>query len=275
MTATPIPRTLAITYNGDMDISIIDELPKNRPEIHTSFIEKDNLSTAYNFIRDQIKEGGQTIIVYPLISESEKHDLSAAEESYHYLKKTIFPDQNIGLVHGKLDDEDKNNVMSRFMNGDINILVSTTVVEVGIDNPTANVILINNCERFGLSQMHQLRGRVGRGVLKSYCLLHSDSESPNTKDRLEILVKSRNGFEIADEDLKLRGPGEFFGEKQSGFIRFKIADLIEDGPIIRIARTKAFEIINKDANLSLEKNILIKEKFDDEYLDLFLKTTVN
>ena len=123
--------------------------------------------------------------------------------------------------------------------------------------------------------MHQLRGRVGRGVLKSYCLLHSDSESPNTKDRLEILVKSRNGFEIADEDLKLRGPGEFFGEKQSGFIRFKIADLIEDGPIIRIARTKAFEIINKDANLSLEKNILIKEKFDDEYLDLFLKTTVN
>ena len=275
MTATPIPRTLAITYNGDMDISIIDELPKNRPEIHTSFIEKDNLSTAYNFIRDQIKEGGQTIIVYPLISESEKHDLSAAEESYHYLKKTIFPDQNIGLVHGKLDDEDKNNVMSRFMKGDINILVSTTVVEVGIDNPTANVILINNCERFGLSQMHQLRGRVGRGVLKSYCLLHSDSESPNTKDRLGILVKSRNGFEIADEDLKLRGPGEFFGEKQSGFIRFKIADLIEDGPIIRIARTKAFEIINKDANLSLEKNILIKEKFDDEYLDLFLKTTVN
>ena len=275
MTATPIPRTLAITYNGDMDISIIDELPKNRPEIHTSFIEKDNLSTAYNFIRDQIKEGGQTIIVYPVISESEKHDLSAAEESYNYLRETIFPDQNIGLVHGKLDDEDKNDAMKEFMNGKTNILVSTTVVEVGIDNPSANVILINNCERFGLSQMHQLRGRVGRGTLESYCLLHSDSESTNTKDRLNILVNSRNGFEIADEDLKIRGPGEFFGERQSGFIRFKIADLITDGPIIRLARTKAFEIINIDANLSLDKNISIKEKFDNEYLDLFLKTTVN
>ena len=275
MTATPIPRTLSITYNGDMDLSIIDELPKNRPDIHTSFIEKDNLSTAFNFIREKVESGGQTIIVYPLINESEKQDLSAAVESYEYLSNSIFPDLNVGLMHGQLEDENKNNEMQKFMEGDIDILVSTTVVEVGIDNPNVNVMLINNSERFGLSQLHQLRGRVGRGSLESYCLLCSDSESPKTKERLSIIVNSRNGFEIADEDLKLRGPGEFFGEKQSGFVKFKIADLITDGPIIRDARMNAFEIIKNDANLTLNNHINIKQKFDDEYLQLFLKTTVN
>ena len=275
MTATPIPRTLAITYNGDMDLSIIDELPKNRPDIHTSFIEKDNLSTAFNFIREKVESGGQTIIVYPLINESEKQDLSAAVESYEYLNNSIFPDLNVGLMHGQLEDENKNNEMQKFMEGDIDILVSTTVVEVGIDNPNVNVMLINNSERFGLSQLHQLRGRVGRGSLESYCLLCSDSESPKTKERLSIIVNSRNGFEIADEDLKLRGPGEFFGEKQSGFVKFKIADLITDGPIIRDARMNAFEIIKNDANLIKNNHINIKQKFDNEYLQLFLKTTVN
>ena len=275
MTATPIPRTLAITYNGDMDLSIIDELPKNRPDIHTSYIEKDNLSTAFNFIREKVESGGQTIIVYPLINESEKQDLSAAVESYEYLSNSIFPDLNVGLMHGQLEDENKNNEMQKFMEGDIDILVSTTVVEVGIDNPNVNVMLINNSERFGLSQLHQLRGRVGRGSLESYCLLCSDSESPKTKERLSIIVNSRNGFEIADEDLKLRGPGEFFGEKQSGFVKFKIADLITDGPIIRDARMNAFEIIKNDANLIKNNHINIKQKFDNEYLQLFLKTTVN
>ena len=275
MTATPIPRTLAITYNGDMDLSIIDELPKNRPDIHTSFIEKENLSTAFNFIREKVEDGGQTIIVYPLINESEKQDLSAAVESYEYLRDNIFPDLTVGLMHGKLEDENKNLEMKNFMKGEIDILVSTTVVEVGIDNPNVNVMLINNSERFGLSQLHQLRGRVGRGTMESYCLLCSDSESPKTKERLSIIVNSRNGFEIADEDLKLRGPGEFFGEKQSGFVKFKIADLITDGPIIRDARMKAFEIIKNDANLSQENHSFIKQKFDKEYLKLFLKTTVN
>ena len=275
MTATPIPRTLAITYNGDMDLSIIDELPKNRPDIHTSFIEKENLSTAFNFIREKVEDGGQTIIVYPLINESEKQDLSAAVESYEYLRDNIFPDLTVGLMHGKLEDENKNLEMKNFMKGEIDILVSTTVGEVGIDNPNVNVMLINNSERFGLSQLHQLRGRVGRGTMESYCLLCSDSESPKTKERLSIIVNSRNGFEIADEDLKLRGPGEFFGEKQSGFVKFKIADLITDGPIIRDARMKAFEIIKNDANLSQENHSFIKQKFDNEYLKLFLKTTVN
>jgi ATP-dependent DNA helicase RecG len=275
MTATPIPRTLAITYNGDMDLSIIDELPKNRPEIHTSFIENDNLSTAFNFIREKVEVGGQTIIVYPLINESEKQDLSAAVESFEYLRDNIFPDLNVGLMHGKLDEDSKNSEMQKFMEGEIDVLISTTVVEVGIDNPNANVILINNSERFGLSQLHQLRGGVGRGTLESYCLLCSDSESPKTKDRLNIIVNSRNGFDIADEDLKLRGPGEFFGEKQSGFVKFKIADLITDGPIIRDARMNAFEIIKNDANLTQNNHSMIKRKFDDEYLELFLKTTVN
>ena len=165
--------------------------------------------------------------------------------------------------------------MNRFVNGETNILVSTTVIEVGVNVPNASVMVIENAERFGLSQLHQLRGRVGRGSLESYCLLCSDSESPKTKERLSIIVNSRNGFEIADEDLKLRGPGEFFGEKQSGFVKFKIADLITDGPIIRDARMNAFEIIKNDANLIKNNHINIKQKFDNEYLQLFLKTTVN
>ena len=275
MTATPIPRTLAITYNGDMDLSIIDELPKNRPDIFTSHIEKNNLDTAYNFIREKVSIGGQAIVVYPLIEETEKQDLDAASESFDLLTQNIFPDLTVGLMHGKLDSDQKNKVMEQFMNHEIQILVSTTVVEVGIDNPNASVILINNCERFGLSQLHQLRGRVGRGELTSYCILCSDSESPNTKQRLNVLTKSRNGFEIADEDLKLRGPGEFFGERQSGFIKFRIADLTTDGPIIRSARMKAFDIIHNDANLEAPSNSLIKERFDNEYLQLILKTTVN
>ena len=275
MTATPIPRTLAITYNGDMDLSIIDELPKNRPDIFTSQIQKNNLNTAYDFIIEKAKNNEQSIIVYPLIEETEKQDLEAANQSYLALKDSIFQDYRVGLIHGKLDTDEKNAMMTKFMDNKIQILISTTVIEVGIDNPNASVILINNCERFGLSQIHQLRGRVGRGLLTSYCILCSDSGVENTKQRLSILTQTRNGFEIADEDLKLRGPGEFFGEKQSGFIKFRIANLVTDGKIIRFARMKAFDMIDNDANLSKPINKLIKERFNSEYLKLFLKTTVN
>ena len=275
MTATPIPRTLAITYNGDMDLSIIDELPKNRPDIFTSQIEKNNLKTAYDFIIEKSKNNEQSIIVYPLIEETETQDLEAALQSYMKLKDTIFGEHRVGLIHGKLDSDEKNEIMNKFINNEIQILVSTTVIEVGIDNPNASVILINNCERFGLSQIHQLRGRVGRGSLTSYCILCSDSESDNTKQRQSILCNTRNGFEIADEDLKLRGPGEFFGERQSGFIKFRIADLVTDGPIIRFARKKAFEIVNKDENLENSENKLIHDRFNSDYLKLFLNTTVN
>jgi ATP-dependent DNA helicase RecG len=275
MTATPIPRTLAITYNGDMDLSIIDELPKNRPDIFTSQIEKNNLETAYDFITEKAKNNEQSIIVYPLIEETETQDLEAALQSYIKLKDTIFKEYKVGLIHGKLDSDEKNEIMNQFISNEIQILISTTVIEVGIDNPNASVILINNCERFGLSQIHQLRGRVGRGSLTSYCILCSDTESENTKQRLSILCKTRNGFEIADEDLKLRGPGEFFGERQSGFIKFRIADLVTDGNIIRFARKKAFEIVDKDENLENSENRLIHDRFNSDYLKLFLNTTVN
>ena len=275
MTATPIPRTLAITYNGDMDLSIIDELPKNRPDIFTSQIEKNNLKTAYDFIIEKSKNNEQSIIVYPLIEETETQDLEAALQSYVKLKDTVFAEYKVGLIHGKLNSDEKNEIMHKFINNEIQILVSTTVIEVGIDTPNASVILINNCERFGLSQIHQLRGRVGRGSLTSYCILCSDSESDNTKQRLSILCNTRNGFEIADEDLKLRGPGEFFGERQSGFIKFRIADLVTDGPIIRFARKKAFEIVDKDENLENSENKLIHDRFNSDYLKLFLNTTVN
>jgi len=275
MTATPIPRTLAITYNGDMDLSIIDELPKNRPDIFTSQIEKSNLDTAYDFITEKAKNNEQSIIVYPLINETETQDLEAAHQSYIKLKDTVFQEYSVGLIHGKLDSNEKNEIMNKFINNKIQILVSTTVIEVGIDNPNASVILINNCERFGLSQIHQLRGRVGRGSLTSYCILCSDNKSENTKQRLSILCNTRNGFEIADEDLKLRGPGEFFGERQSGFIKFRIANLVTDGPIIRFARKKAFEIVDKDENLENSENELIHDRFNSDYLKLFLNTTVN
>ena len=275
MTATPIPRTLAITYNGDMDLSIIDELPKNSPDIFTSQIEKNNLKTAYDFIIEKSKNNEQSIIVYPLIEETETQDLEAALQSYLKLKDTVFEKYRVGLIHGKLDSDEKNEIMNKFINNEIQILFSTTVIEVGIDNPNASVILINNCERFGLSQLHQLRGRVGRGSLTSYCILCSDSEADNTKQRLSILCNTRNGFEIADEDLKLRGPGEFFGERQSGFIKFRIADLVTDGPIIRFARKKAFEIVDKDENLENSENKLIHDRFNSDYLKLFLNTTVN
>ncbi len=224
---------------------------------------------------EKAKNNEQSIIVYPLIEETEKQDLEAANQSYLDLKDSVFQDYTVGLIHGRLDTDEKNEIMTKFMDNKIQILISTTVIEVGIDNPNASVILINNCERFGLSQIHQLRGRVGRGLLTSYCILCSDSGAENTKQRLSILTQTRNGFEIADEDLKLRGPGEFFGEKQSGFIKFTIANLVTDGKIIRFARMKAFDMIDNDANLSKPINKLIKERFNSEYLKLFLKTTVN
>jgi ATP-dependent DNA helicase RecG len=275
MTATPIPRTLAITYNGDMDISLIDELPKNRPDIFTTKIQTTDLPVTYDFIKGKIKKGEQAIIVYPLIEETEKSDLKAATESYEKLKKQFFSNYNVGLLHGKINNEDKNQTMLDFLDGKIDILVSTTVVEVGIDNPNATIMLINNAERFGLSQLHQLRGRVGRGKKESHCILCSDSFSDKSNNRLDILTKTRNGFLIADEDLKIRGPGEFFGEKQSGFIKYRIADLVTDGPIIREARKFAFQIIDNDSKLLSPDNNLIKKKFEKDYLNLFLKITVN
>ena len=259
MTATPIPRTMAITYHGDMDLSIIDELPKNRPEIFTSQIQRNNLDTAYDFIMEKAKNNEQSIIVYPLIEETEKQDLEAANQSYLDLKDSVFQDYTVGLIHGRLDTDEKNEIMTKFMDNKIQILISTTVIEVGIDNPNASVILINNCERFGLSQIHQLRGRVGRGLLTSYCILCSDSGAENTKQRLSILTQTRNGFEIADEDLKLRGPGDLLGTKQSGILKFKIADIINDHDILANARECVSDILSTDPKLKSPTNSSIRD----------------
>ena len=265
MTATPIPRTLAITYHGDMNISIIDELPSDRIPIITKVVEPKRLNKIYKFMRDEVSQGRQCIIVYPLVEESEKSDLAAAVEAYDELSKIQFSSLKVGLVHGRMKAEDKDDVVNRFENNDINVLVSTTVVEVGIDIPNATVMLVEHAERFGLTQLHQLRGRVGRGAKKSYCILVRRNITDASRNRLSVMEKTNDGFIIADEDLKLRGPGEFFGLRQSGFLQFKIADMVLDGPLLRQARSEAFTLIDNDKDLTNESHKKLKKWFISDY----------
>jgi len=263
MTATPIPRTLSITYMGDMDLSIIDELPKNRIPITTKVIDSDRLPKVYAFIKKQIELGQQCMIVYPLVEESEKSDIAAAVDMYKKLKQKIFSDNRIGLIHGKMKSDEKKLIMKNFEENNIKILVATTVIEVGIDVPNATIMLIEHAERFGLTQLHQLRGRVGRGAEKSYCILVNRGSDEKSSNRLDIMEKTNDGFRIADEDLILRGPGDYIGYQQSGFIKYKIADMVADGPIIRKARDLAKNIINEDP--LLDKHTLIKKRVLTDY----------
>ncbi|MBH51500.1 MAG: ATP-dependent DNA helicase RecG [Candidatus Marinimicrobia bacterium] len=263
MTATPIPRTLSITYMGDMDLSIIDELPKNRIPITTKVVGTERLSKVYSFIKKQIGLGQQCMIVYPLVEESEKSDIAAAVNMYKKLKKNIFKDNTIGLIHGKMESDEKKIIMKNYEQNNIKILVATTVIEVGVDVPNATIILIEHAEKFGLTQLHQLRGRVGRGSEKSYCILVNRGSHEKSSNRLDIMEKTNDGFRIADEDLKLRGPGDYIGYQQSGFIKYKMADIITDGPIIRKARDLAKITVDKDP--LLEKNILIKKRLLRDY----------
>ena len=265
MTATPIPRTLAITYHGDMDISIIDELPSNRLPIVTKVVDPKRLNKVYKFMRDEVSKGRQCIVVYPLIEESEKSDLAAAVEAYAELSKIQFSNLNVGLVHGKMKAEEKDDVIKNFETNQIHILISTTVVEVGIDIPNASVMLVEHAERFGLTQLHQLRGRVGRGENKSYCILVRRNITHTSKNRLLVMEETNDGFVIADEDLKLRGPGEFFGLRQSGFLQFKIADMVLDGSLLRQARSSAFDLIVQDGNLTDSSNKRLREWFISDY----------
>lgn len=267
MTATPIPRTLSITYHGDMDLSIIDELPKNRIPIVTKVIEPSRLKSVYSFMKDEVNKGRQCMVIYPLVEESEKSDLTAAVEAHKQLDKYVFPECQVGLIHGRLKTEEKDTIMNRFSNNEINILVSTTVIEVGVDIPNATVMLVEHAERFGLTQLHQLRGRVGRGAEKSYCILVKRKVTDTSQDRLSIMERTNDGFVIADEDLKLRGPGEFFGIRQSGFLQFRIANLLTDGPIIRSARKVAFEIAKNDPNLTDKNHQFIRKTFLQEYAE--------
>ena len=265
MTATPIPRTLAITYHGDMDLSIIDELPKHRKPVITKKIGPERLKNVYDFMNNEVSKGRQCMIVYPLVEETEKSDLTAAVEAYETLSRTAFTDVNVGLIHGRMKKEEKDNIMNEFSDNRIQILVSTTVIEVGIDVPNATVMLVEHADRFGLIQLHQLRGRVGRGSEKSYCIFVQRDITENSRKRLDIMERTNDGFVISDEDLKLRGPGEFFGIKQSGFFKYKIADLVMDGPIIKSARKAAFDLVAKDPHLRDRSFIELRRHFLKEY----------
>ncbi|MGM8211792.1 ATP-dependent DNA helicase RecG [Virgibacillus sp. W0430] len=251
MTATPIPRTLAITAFGDMDVSVIDEMPLGRKKIETYWIKENTLERLLEFIKKRIFQGEQAYVVCPLIEESDKIDIQNAVELYEKLQIYFPKSINIGLMHGRLPSEEKESVMTRFIDNELQILVSTTVIEVGVNVPNATIMVVYDAERFGLSQLHQLRGRVGRGDKQSYCILIADPKGEVGKERMKIMTETTDGFELAEQDLKLRGPGDFFGKKQSGLPDFKVADMIHDYRALETARNDAEEII---ATGALEKN---------------------
>jgi ATP-dependent DNA helicase RecG len=269
MTATPIPRTLAITYHGDMDVTVIDQLPGNRQPVKTFVVTSDQQERIYNFLRKEVKDGSQCFIVYPIIEESEKLDLKAADTEYKKLSKDIFPEFDIGYIHGKIKSEDRDLKMEAFKKNELQILVATTVIEVGIDIPNATVIVIENADRFGLAQLHQLRGRIGRGDKPGYCILIPGKNDGFISERLKIMESTSDGFEIADEDLRLRGPGDFFGTKQHGYMKLKIADIARDGKIARLARQYAFRVIENDPGLSNPIHSGIMNKFKTEYAHMY------
>ncbi len=245
MTATPIPRTLALTLYGDLDVSVIDELPPGRKKILTKHYTDDRIEQAYSFMKKQIEEGRQAYVVYPVIEESETQAMKAAQQMYEHLSREVFPGIAVGLMHGRLGADEKEAVMQRFKEGHIKILVSTTVIEVGVDVPNATLMIVEQAERFGLAQLHQLRGRVGRGAAQSYCILVTEKMNDTARERIRTLVESTDGFYISEMDLKLRGPGEFFGTRQSGLPALRMANLLRDGDLLEIARREAVDFIAK------------------------------
>jgi ATP-dependent DNA helicase RecG len=259
MTATPIPRSLALTLYGDLDLSVIDELPPGRQTIKTRWLAPDQREMAYRFIRKQVQEGRQAFIICPLIADSEAIEAKAAVSEHERLSREVFPDLRLGLVHGKLKPSDKEDAMRRFRSGEFHILVATPVVEVGIDIPNATVMLIEGADRFGLAQLHQFRGRVGRGEHQSYCILLAESPSPESGERLSLLERTHDGFALAEEDLRLRGPGDFFGIRQSGLPDLKMARL-SDMKLLELARKEAIDIFKKDSALSAPEHKLLKEQ---------------
>ncbi len=262
MTATPIPRTLALILYGDLDISIIDELPPGRQKIDTYAVKKNMENRINDFIKKQIGEGRQAYVVCPLIEESDASDLKSVELMYEYYKK-VFPDLRIKFLHGKMKNKEKDEIMTSFKNGDIDILISTTVIEVGVDVPNATLMIVENAERFGLAQLHQLRGRVGRGKHKSYCILKYESNSDIVKQRMKIMEQTNDGFVISEQDLKLRGPGDFFGTMQHGVPEFKVANLFTDMELLKKAQECSKKILLDDPYLKKDENLKIKEKIDD------------
>ena len=262
MTATPIPRTLAMILYGDMDISILDEMPPGRSPVKTFCVDHTYDERVYSFVRREVTAGRQVYIICPAVEESEESELKSAVEYQSFLQDVVFPDLKVGLLHGKMRPEQKDEVMEAFASGDIPILVSTTVVEVGVNVPNATLMIVENAERFGLAQLHQLRGRVGRGQHESYCVLKTDSKQANVRKRMKILVDSQDGFYIAEEDLRLRGTGDVFGLRQHGLPDFKLADLYKDLDILKIAQQAAEEVLTADPLLSRPENLRLKQKIE-------------
>lgn len=273
MTATPIPRTLALSVHGDLDISQIDELPPGRTPIKTKILASGSRDKAYELIRDEVSRGQRAYVVLPLVEESEKLDLRSAVEVHEMLSEEIFPEFQVGLLHGRLSSAEKQSVISAFANGDSQVLVSTTVVEVGVDVPEASVMVIDHAERFGLAQLHQLRGRVGRGEAPSHCLLINDSSNVLSKQRLDVLVRSTDGFEISEMDLRLRGPGQVLGTRQSGLPDLALASLAHDGAVLEEAREEAAFLLKSDPEL--RNYPLITEQLEVQRLKLSSSVQLN
>jgi ATP-dependent DNA helicase RecG len=270
LTATPIPRTLAMTVYGDLDISVIDGLPPGRKPIRTVAFPQVQRRKAYQIAVDELRAGRQAYVVYPLVEESEKIDLEAAQIAFQRLQQVEFASYRVGLIHGRLKGAERNKIMSAFKAGELHVLVATTVVEVGVDVPNATVMIVEHAERFGLAQLHQLRGRVGRGPMQSYCVLidaimkgqgvwaHDPGTSSPARQRLEALLRSTDGFAIAEEDLRIRGPGEVFGTRQSGLPEFRVANLIRDAALLEAARKEAFSLLRDDPALARHEHQNLK-----------------
>ena len=265
MTATPIPRTLALTVYGDLDISVIKELPKGRGTINTYSVEESSREKIYAFLREEIKKGRQAYIVYPKIWTGANLEVKSAAAMYNKFQQEVFPDLCVGLIHGRMGTKEKDDVMKKFKNKKINILVSTTVIEVGIDIPNASLMIVENAERFGLSQLHQLRGRVGRGEHESYCILLGNPITDEAKRRFFTMSETRDGFKVAEEDLEIRGPGEFFGTKQYGIPELRFGNIIKDFEIMEEARREAFKLVAEDPDLKDPGNAILKKALKERF----------
>jgi ATP-dependent DNA helicase RecG len=274
MSATPIPRTLAIILYGDLDISVIDELPANRLPIKNCVVDTSYRKKAYAFIQKQVKEGRQCYVICPMVEESEFLEAENVLDYAHMLQDELGSKIKVGHLHGKMKQVEKDAVMEAFSRNEIQVLVSTTVIEVGINVPNATVMMVENAERFGLAQLHQLRGRVGRGKHQSYCIFMSGSKANEPNERLSILSKSNDGFYIASEDLKLRGPGDLFGIRQSGVLDFKLADVFQDAKILQRASQAAVQLMKRDPYLEEEENQNLKEYLQQYIKDGMLETTL-
>jgi ATP-dependent DNA helicase RecG len=275
MTATPIPRTLALILYGDLDISVIDELPPGRKPVETYAVDSTMRQRINNFIRKQISEGRQVYMVCPLVDESDSIEAKSALKMAERIQKEDFNDLNVGLIHGRMKPKDKEDIMNRFVDGAINILVSTTVIEVGVNVPNAAVMVVENAERFGLAQLHQLRGRVGRGEHQSYCILYNEGKSRVTRERMRVMQNTNDGFIISEKDLELRGPGEFFGTRQHGIPELKIANLYRDIEILKKAQEAAKEVLNLDRHLESEENKKLKERITEDFKEKIKELSLN